>query len=389
MPRYTKRAFQIGDYWLDRRPNSPAWCRCWYDSKARQVRWQSLKTPNLQAATEELVDWYHRHVHRQESLPQEVPVVEVLWRYYEEHAKELPSWDSALYTCKLFVKFFADDNVSGLTVRRQEDYIRWRREAGVTDGTIGRELSVLRAAVNRGFRRQELVAVPVIQGLPRGESRKRRLSKAEMAELLLAASHVSDHLLRFVLLAANTLSRPEAVLDLTVFQLDYEHRLIALNPAGRRQTKKHRPVVPMTDTIEPVLRTARGSHVVAYRGGRVQSVKKAFRRARQLLGLDLDVIPYTIRHTMATELRKRGVPKWEVEGWLGHKAGDPTEAYAIYDPDYLSAGRRAIDAYFRELAFEFRLSRGSGALAKYLKTWSGREDLNLRPPRPERGALPG
>ena len=55
-------------------------------------------------------------------------------------------------------------------------------------------------------------------------------------------------------------------------------------------------------------------------------------------GLSPDVSPYTLRHTMATELRKRGVPAWEVAGLLGHKAGSyrTTEIYAKFGPDYLA-----------------------------------------------------
>ena len=51
------------------------------------------------------------------------------------------------------------------------------------------------------------------------------------------------------------------------------------------------------------------------------------------------MIPYTIRHTMATELRKRGVPPWEVSGMLGHRSEHKTtEIYAHYAPDYLGDG---------------------------------------------------
>ena len=54
---------------------------------------------------------------------------------------------------------------------------------------------------------------------------------------------------------------------------------------------------------------------------------------------------------MATELRKRGVPPWEVSGLLGHKSAGfaTTEIYAKYDPDYLGKAAEEIDAYFGEL----------------------------------------
>ena len=88
-------------------------------------------------------------------------------------------------------------------------------------------------------------------------------------------------------------------------------------------------------------------------------------------GLSKDVVPYTIRHTMATELRKRGVAPWEVSGMLGHKSSGTTERYAKYDSDYLSKAARAIDEYFQELqqkvdrplgfAYQVRTSQRDGA----------------------------
>ncbi len=55
---------------------------------------------------------------------------------------------------------------------------------------------------------------------------------------------------------------------------------------------------------------------------------------------------------MPTELRKRGVPPWEIAGFLGHSARDyaTTEIYAEYAPEYLGAAGRAIETIFAELA---------------------------------------
>ncbi len=78
------------------------------------------------------------------------------------------------------------------------------------------------------------------------------------------------------------------------------------------------------------------------------SIKHALRRAAERAGVPA-VSPKTFRHTMATELRRRGVPAWEVSGMLGHKTGGTSEVYAKYDPDYLGHAAQAIDAYFGEM----------------------------------------
>jgi hypothetical protein len=64
------------------------------------------------------------------------------------------------------------------------------------------------------------------------------------------------------------------------------------------------------------------------------------------------ITPYSIRHTVAVELRKRGVSMSEVAGFMGHrmKRYATTEIYARYAPDYRGAAVRAIDEFFKELS---------------------------------------
>ena len=152
---------------------------------------------------------------------------------------------------------------------------------------------------------------------------------------------------------SSSLARPDAVLDLSPAQVDIKRRLIKLNPDGRNQTKKYRPVVPISDTLLPWVEQCEGTHYVLYNGKPVASVKKSFGQAAAGAGLK-EVSPYCLRHTMATELRARGVSEWEAMGMLGHKSpARTTERYAKFRPDYLSGAARAIDAYFTDLRAAF------------------------------------
>lgn len=49
----------------------------------------------------------------------------------------------------------------------------------------------------------------------------------------------------YLALAYGMASRPETILDLHRSFMDFDRRLIDSNPPGRRQTRKHRPVVPV------------------------------------------------------------------------------------------------------------------------------------------------
>ena len=148
------------------------------------------------------------------------------------------------------------------------------------------------------------------------------------------------------MISLNTLARPDAVLDLSPSQVDIRRR-IKLNPDGRKQTKKNRPVVPISETLLPWLQGCEGPRYVLYGGKPVESIKKSFAKAVADAGLS-DVSPYCLRHTMGTELRSRGVPEWEAKGFMGHKSetARTTERYARFRPDHLGQAVRAIDAYF-------------------------------------------
>jgi integrase len=162
--------------------------------------------------------------------------------------------------------------------------------------------------------------------------RFRDLDMDEVARLLREAAAV-PHLLSFCMISLNTLARPDAVLDLSPAQVDIKF--------------------PISDTLLPWVEQCEGTNYVLYHGKPVASVKKSFGKAVVGAGLK-DVSPYCLRHTMATELRARGVSEWEAMGMLGHKSpARTTERYAKFRPDYPSGAARAIDAYFTDLGAAF------------------------------------
>ena len=216
-----------------------------------------------------------------------------------------------------------------------------------------------------------------------GEPRERIMSIEEAAYLWAAAVH--EHERACLRLALGTLARPEAILELSSFQIDCGARLIRLNPPGRKQTKKRRPTVPMCETLAPHVTGLPPGPVVSYKGRAVKNIRgpinRLKKRARRMVRDEaaraarrcrrtgrrgeawaaiaaaracgdalLEITPYTIRHTMASVPRKRQVPPWEVAGFLGHTSGyKTTERHAIFDPDHLGQAVQAIDAYFADL----------------------------------------
>ena len=382
--RHEQRLGQVGDYWLSKRPGSNQYYRTWHDKPARQTRRASLGTDDFQEAQLKLAAWIIEQRELKNEVPASVPFETLSVRYYNEHARNLPSAEQARIALALWSDYFPGATVAEITIERQESFVSALRDAGQSDAYINRILTVGRAALNRAYKRGQIQSVPFVMSLEKPEPRDRHLPIDDVA--LLLDSIEPDHLFLFAMIVLNTLSRPEAALELTTQQIDFDHRLVQLNRGGRKQTKKRRPTVPMTNTLLPWLRTIRGFHAITFNGKPVESVKTAWRdtraggaqsvrdnaakvaRVHRRAGRTqeawrvieaatehaaslLKTTPYDLRHTMATELRKRGVPPWEVSGMLGHRSGgyNTTEIYAKYDPDFMGKAVTAIDSYFVEL----------------------------------------
>ena len=63
-----------------------------------------------------------------------------------------------------------------------------------------------------------------------------------------------------------------------------------------------------------------------------------------------EIEPYTVRRTIATEMRRHGAEVWDVAGYLGHTTGyKTTERYAKAGPGVLAKAVAAIENYWDEL----------------------------------------
>ena len=357
MPRYARRDYQVGDYWLSKQARSPAWCRTWYDPVTRQTRRVSLGTADLELAKQALVDWVLVHQNRKQESPERVSLAEVFAPFYERHAAKLNSAYQAKLALSYWLDFHGDATVaSALRITEQERFLLWlTKDKSLNPNTAARIIAVGKTGLNWAWKRGMLESVPFIQ-LPKKQAQEplgRPLEIEEVGQLLRAAK--SPHIRDFILLMIATCARPDAVLDLTYARCDVERRLITLNPKGRQQTKKFRPIVRMPDSMVQRLSTqperATCDYVIQYKAAPVRSVKKAWRQLRKNAGLDMSVNPYSLRHTMARWLRARGVPAWEVAAQLGHKQRgfSTTEIYAPFDPAYLKNAVAAVDEFIAQV----------------------------------------
>ena len=305
-------------------------------------------TSDFQAAKLELAKWVTSHGEMRNEKSEDVPLETILVRYWQRHASKLASARSQRVAMEYLSEFFAGALISDLTVRRQEEFIEWLSRKDLSSSYIKKILGAGKWALNYAWKRQEISSSPHILTVPENRPSMTRLELDEIVELFDAIEQ--HHLFMFVMLALNTLSRPGALLELKVDQCDLSRDLTHLNPDGRNQTKKRRPIVPISQTLRPFIEAIPEGYLIQFRGKPVRSIKTAWRKMVRRAGLRQDITPMTLRRTMARELRRRGVQPWDLAGLMGHVAQESTtEIYAEYDPEYLKQAIQAIDAYLAEV----------------------------------------
>jgi integrase len=347
------RPFGPSGPWLSQRPERPFYYITWFDRHSRQTKRLSTGSTDKTEALRLLAKWWVRNKELHGEDLRSVPLGVVLDRYYSEHASKLPSAQQASVAIGFWKKFFGSLTIGELTPKRQGVFVEWLRSRGHNDNYIRRTQSVAIAALNRAHRLGEIASVPPVTLLERIETRRQILTLTDVAALFDAAA--TDHFHLWLMIAFGTAARPGAILQLKTDQIDLTHRLIDFNPVGRAQTKKRRPVLPICDALLPWLRNLEPGFVIRWKRDQEEPIKRiqtAFDAARTRAKFSPAITPYSIRHTVAVELRKRGVPMAEVAGFLGHKLERfaTTEIYARYAPDYRGAAIRAIDDFFRELS---------------------------------------
>src|SRR5262249_22304431 len=152
-----------------------------------------------------------------------------------------------------------------------------------------------------------------------------------------------EHIFRYVIIALNTWARPEAIMDLNVEkQVDFSHGLVYMNPPGRRQNKKVRPAIRLTENLKGWLLHWNLTKPIVRRDEIVREINpKTFETIAKRAGLP-ELTRYTLRRFMRTRVRR--LPEHikpsreDCATWMGHT--DPefrtTEKhYELFDPCYL------------------------------------------------------
>lgn len=359
---------KLGRYSIITVPGSSRLYRAWYDSGAGEVRRRSLGTGDLEQAKIELSKIVLREGSGKPEEPKGVLMSVVLDRYFTERTDSKRNANLPRTAGRYLLEFLGPQaKVSDFARTKQVDFAKALHDRGLSVGYIGRLMTSIQAALNYAVARDDqdtgkplLRAPKIIYGLKRVAA---ALNVAEpdehvwhpdlptVAQWLDGLLPHEEHLRRWTLLIIGFGGcRAEAARESGPFQLDSVHRVIRLNPAGRRQTNKFRPTVPVCDVLWQLLMEWRGcDRFVGPVGERYPGDRWIAARTR--MGLPKEFTPRSLRHFMATELRhahrRYGVPRVptdEIELMMGHRRLGTNSRYGAFDPDYLSGAKDAVNA---------------------------------------------
>lgn len=321
-------------------------------SECGVTRKRSTGTTDRKQAEATLAQFIHqRHLFdtpKGPSDPESFLISDALELYGELHAPTVAAPERIGYAIDALLAFWGQKTVAEVTKANCKRYARERRRS---PGTVRRELTTLRAALNFSHEENRLKHVPSVWLPEEPQGRDRWLRRSEAAMLLNAArtgrADVRLYLPLFILLGLYTGARKEAILSLRWPQVDLEQGVIDFNPPGSKQTNKRRARLPIPERLMTFLRLAkrRGSdlgYVVHCNGARIKDVKKAFATACERAGL-AEATPHTLRHTCGTWMAQRGVPLFEIGGWLGQTHERTVILYAHHHTDFLVNAKRAAD----------------------------------------------
>lgn len=305
----------------------------WSDDAGKTCR-QALRTADREEAERRIVDF-----RRDKVAPKGSTVGDYVQAYLDykdgrvrDHVRLVGAWKMAKGT-------FGVLRPDQITPELCEEYADGRRAMGRSDGTILKEINVIRQALNWNkvtSARFEAPSAP--------PPRDRYLTKPEARKLLNGCSQ--PHVKLFVLLALHTAGRKSAVLGLTWDRVDFERDRINLTVVGEVNRKK-RATVPINDQLKPALLAAREAaqtpYVIEYAGERVANIKKGFGAAVVRAGLE-DVTPHDLRHTAAVWMAEDGVSFEEIAQYLGHSSPKVTfQVYARFSPTHLKRAGKSLE----------------------------------------------
>jgi integrase len=312
---------------------------------------QSLRTSDLQEAQNRLKGWLSAR--EEEQIKQTILTFDACFElYFEQHvAVHSAAPKEISYVGNNLTGYFGDmeiDTIEAQDIRAYCDKRRrgWNGHQPVGNGTLLKELTIMRAVFNFMAKRVEPRALRVDSAslchisMPARPDSRHRIVHDDELEIIQdyikppASPSPIPRLSLYVWLLLETGARSITLRELKWEQVDLQRQLITLNPYGRSQTNKRRPIVPISDFLLPILKRAKLESKTDYVLFHSGAIRKSFDRMREQLGL-MEITAHTFRHNLASRLAMNGVSMVEIAQILGDSIKTVEKNYLHYQPNYL------------------------------------------------------
>lgn len=273
--------------------------------------------------------------HRGSNPPSPRPRVigDILADYVEERGPQLQAWVSFEIGIRYLLPYWGERLPSEITEATCHDYYAFRNtKRPMRNSSIGRELRVLRAALNRDYdmgRSDRRIKVWI-----KREHHQRSQPPTRREVLLMARSFKPGSARRrYTLIGFYTGARKGAVIGLRWSQV-YDDR-IDFNVPDQAPTNKRRAVIPMHRKLRCFMETWRragtqAGTVIHHNGQPVVNLKR---------------VPKTLRGAAAVHMLQCGVSVYDVAKWLGNTVDMIERHYGHYRPEQFSKALEAWDGH--------------------------------------------
>jgi integrase len=320
----------------------------WKDDRGKLQK-RSLDTADNTEAKDRLVDFALRNGRFQAEPAERLTVRELVQHHYETYGRNLVSSEQAYHHSQILIERLGSLRLDQLTRRERLRFVAEMRQRPYSATYIADVLSTLRRGVNLAVELEELAAPIHIISVKRTRTRVAPVLTVKQLALLWAAAENSFHGSMYMALALGTAARPAAILDLTRDRVREDLCTVQLLPHGKEQSHKRRPTVPLTEPVMLWARLVPEGHLVHLDGKPLQRIRSTFEGIVTRASLPKEVSPYSVRRSVATHLKRLGVPKDDIASLLGHSTGHETTDLYLEAGDFLPSVRNGLEGLLNEI----------------------------------------
>lgn len=307
------------------------WAIYYYDPETQKPTRRSTRTSDREVAENVLQQW------ETDLRKQTGTTVADLLDYRFTIVKETLEYPGAMiHDMNMLKRHIGTIDGSQLTRSDTESYINKRRPYLPA---ARRELSTLNAALRLAVS-EGLIDTARIAKRPAPPPPREHYATKEQINQLISPTDIAPHLRLFILIASLTGRRSGAILDLKWDRVFFDTNIVDFNRPGAVIKNKRRGVCRMSGLLKDVLgeayRSRTSDFVIEFRGVRIRSIKKAFKRQVERTGLPEWLTPHVIRHSVASWMAMDKVQMDEIGDFTDLDEKTVKRVYRKFNPDYLA-----------------------------------------------------